>query len=99
MAEEDAWINTLLGTASKEHIRSPRVEEIISAAAEHLDLMEFLRFSKQAAYQIPSAQAEKLLQKQMNELPDPVFEKLQPLLEDGKLELRQLIGLFVWQRN
>jgi hypothetical protein len=97
VAGEDGWINTLVATVSADHVRFPRAEELISIAAEKLELTEFLRFTVQRVYPVSECSAEPA-EKQIKEMPDKYRDLLRPALFDGRLEIRQLMGFFIWQK-
>jgi hypothetical protein len=93
--QDDAWTNALLSTVDAAHVRSPRADEVISAAAEHLELTEFIRSIKLFSYPMLN---EALLEKQITEFPKNVFKRTEPVMHGGKLTVKQLVGLFIWQK-
>jgi len=99
VGEEDAWINTLLSFINPSHIRAPRVEEVISAAAELLELTEFLRFGQLKHYPLPKNKISENISSQLESFPEYIMDKLSPRISGGELILTQQAGLFIWQNE
>ncbi len=98
VGSEDAWANTLLSTLDPSHVRAPRVEEVVFAAAETFELTEFLRFSVTRRFRLPEGPALENIETQLKSFPENVTDRLSPSPKDGELVLNQLTGLFVWQK-
>ena len=92
---EDAYLNTLISTASPEHIRYHRVEDIISAAASRYELMEYQCQQLPLTYET-AAEPQGSIQAQIETLPEWARRIMEPVIEGTKLHLKVKRGIFLF---
>ncbi|MDR0453798.1 MAG: hypothetical protein LBH05_03180 [Deferribacteraceae bacterium] len=109
---EDAWFNTLLTLLDPSHIRAPRAEEVIAAAAEQFELVHYVHFGFEKSYPLPEGKTLKKVEKHLKSPPDkfPDYNFLSSLysaddieaktdeaISSGKLIFEMNGGFFVWR--
>jgi hypothetical protein len=95
--ECDAWINVLLTSLDPAHVRAPGVAEVVTAAAESFELLEYIRFNETVTYTLPQGEELEVIKRQLDYMPASVRDMLAPKITGDILTFTNCRAEFVWK--